>query len=50
MFLSKKKNVPTDKYVGRKLIYIKNIIKKNKTLVTLCVLGGIYYAVNQYIL
>jgi hypothetical protein len=50
---SKKKedvNVTTDMYVGQKLISLKNLVKENKTIVSVCVLSGLYYLVNQYIL
>lgn len=43
-FGKKKQEITTDLYVNEKLTYVKKTITENKTLVFLCVLGGVYYA------
>jgi hypothetical protein len=43
-FGKKKQVITTDLYVNEKLTSIKKTIIENKTLVCLCVLGGVYYA------
>ena len=51
MFGGKKKqvNVTTDMYIGQKLNIFKNLLKENKTVVSLSVLSAIYYVVSQYV-
>lgn len=50
MFGSKKHvNVTTDMYIGQKLNNLKNLLKENKTIVSLSVLSAIYYVVSKNI-
>ena len=42
-------NVTTDMYVGQKLKDIKNLVKENKTIVSVFALSAIYYVVSQYL-
>ena len=36
-------------YLGQKLNILKNLLKENKTIVSLSVLSAIYYVVSQYV-
>lgn len=51
MFGGKKKqvNITTDMYIGQKLNNLKDLLKENKTIVSLYVLGAIYYVVSKYV-
>ena len=40
-------NVTTDMYIGQKLKSLKNLVKENKTIVSVLTLSTIYYVVSQ---
>lgn len=40
------KNINLDEFVESKIYIMKNIVKNNKTILTLTTLGGLYYIIN----
>ena len=44
------KNIKLDDYVENKVLNLKDIVKDNKTLIALTLLGSTYYLVRTYYL